>query len=90
MAVSGCSTLQEHHMSGVLETLAKSVKRSLKAILGKDLINEEVMQTLFTEAERTANSRSLTRNVSSSAGKERQFNVWNSVIFNNCLCNLSI
>ena len=31
------------HMSGVWERLVKSVKRSLKAILGKDLINEEVL-----------------------------------------------
>ena len=28
----------------------KYVKRSLKAILGKDLINEEVLQTVFTKA----------------------------------------
>ena len=53
------------HMSGVWERLVKSVKRSLKAILGKDLINEEVLQTVFTEAERIANSRPLTRNSSS-------------------------
>ena len=41
------------------------MKRSLKAIIGKDLINEEVLQTVFTEAERIANSRPLTRNSSS-------------------------
>ena len=38
------------HMSGVWERLVKYVKRSLKAILGKDLINEEVLQTVFTKA----------------------------------------
>ena len=48
----------------------KSVKRSLKAILGKDLINEEVLQTVFTEAERIANSRPLTRNSSSTNDDE--------------------
>ena len=53
------------HMSGVWERFVKSVKRSLKAFLGKDLINEEVLQTVFTEAERIANSRPLTRNSSS-------------------------
>ena len=53
------------HMSGVWERLVKSVKRSPKAILGKDPINEEVLQTVFTEAERIANSRPLTRNSSS-------------------------
>ena len=52
-------------MSRVWEKLVKSVMRSLKAIFGKDLINEEVIQTMFTEAERIANSRSLTRNSSS-------------------------
>ena len=43
----------------------ESVKRSLKAIIGKHLINEDVLQTVFTEAERIANSRPLTRNSSS-------------------------
>ena len=38
------------HMSGVWERLVKYVKRSLKAILGKDLINEEVLLTVFTKA----------------------------------------
>ena len=53
------------HMSGVWERLVKSVQRSLKTILGKDLINDVVLQAVFTEAERTANSRPLTRNSSS-------------------------
>ena len=47
-----------------LEKTCQSVKRSLKAILGKDLIHEEVLQTVFTEVERIANSRPLTRNSS--------------------------
>ncbi|XP_028416322.1 uncharacterized protein LOC114540241 [Dendronephthya gigantea] len=50
------------HMSGVWERLVRTVKRSLKAIVGKDLVNEEVLQTVFTEAERIANARPLTRN----------------------------
>ena len=53
------------HMSGVWGRLVKPVKRSLEAIIGKDLINEEVLQTVFTEAEGIANSRPLTRNSSS-------------------------
>ena len=53
------------HMSGVWERLVKSVKRSLNVILGKDLIKEEVLQTVFTEAEGIANSRPLLRNSSS-------------------------
>ena len=53
------------HMSRVWERLVKSVKRRLKAILGKDLINEEVLKTVFTKAERIANSRPLKRNSSS-------------------------
>jgi hypothetical protein len=52
-------------MSGVWERLVKTVKRSLKAILGQDQVNEEVLQTVFTEAERIANARALTRNPSS-------------------------
>ena len=53
------------HMSGIWERLVKTVQRSLKAILGKDLINEEILQTVFTEAERITNFRPLTRNSSS-------------------------
>ena len=43
----------------------KSVKRSLKAIIGKDRVNEEVLQTVSIEAERIANSGPLTRNSAS-------------------------
>ena len=53
------------HMSGVWERLVRTVKRSLKAILTNDPINEEVLSTVFTEAERIANSRPLTPNSSS-------------------------
>ena len=60
------------HMSGVWERLVKSVKRSLKAIIGKDRINEKVLQTVFTEAERIAYSRPLARN-SSSPGDDEPF-----------------
>jgi len=58
------------HVSGVGERLKKTVKRSLKAILGKDLIIEEVLQTVFTVAERIAISRPLTRNSSSPPDNE--------------------
>lgn len=37
-----------------------------------------------------ADFQKLLHNVSSLAGKERQFSVCNSVIFTNCSCNLSI
>ena len=53
------------HMSGVWERLVRTVKRSLKAILGKSPMNEEVLHTVFTEAEGIANSRPLTLNPSS-------------------------
>ncbi|KAK3726800.1 hypothetical protein QZH41_007204 [Actinostola sp. cb2023] len=52
------------HMSGVWERLVRTVKRSLKAVLGKDSLNDEVLNTVFTEAERVSNSRPLTRNPS--------------------------
>ncbi|KAK3697505.1 hypothetical protein QZH41_002101 [Actinostola sp. cb2023] len=45
------------HMSGVWERLVRTVKRSLKAILGNSPMNDEVLSTVFTEAERIANSR---------------------------------
>ena len=50
------------HMSGVWERLVRTVKRILKAIVGKELVTEEVLHTVFTKAERIANSRPLTRN----------------------------
>ena len=50
------------HMSGVWERLMRSVKRSLKAILGNDSVNEEVLNTVFTEAERITNLRPITPN----------------------------
>ena len=52
-------------MSGVWERLVRTVKRSLKAIVGNNPMNEEVLTTVLTEAERIANSRPLTPNSSS-------------------------
>ena len=51
-------------MSGVWERLVRTVKRSLKAILGKEPMNEEVLSTVFTEAERIVNTKPLTPNSS--------------------------
>lgn len=51
------------HMSGVWERLVRTVKRSLKAIVGNNPMNEEVLTTVLTEAERIANSRPLTPNL---------------------------
>ncbi|KAK3747362.1 hypothetical protein QZH41_005268 [Actinostola sp. cb2023] len=61
------------HMSGVWERLVRIVKRSLKAILGNDPMNEEVLNTVFTEAERIANSRPLTRNPSGIVDEKDKF-----------------
>ena len=54
-------------MSEVWERLAQAVKRSLEAILSdsNSPMNEEVLHTVFTEAEWIANSRPLTLNLSS-------------------------
>ena len=52
------------YMSGVWERLVRNVKRSLKAVLSKEPMNEEVLSTVFTEAKRTANTRPLTPNSS--------------------------
>ena len=58
------------HMSGVWERLVRTVKRSLKAILGNQSMNEEVLTTVFSEAERIANSRPLTPNSSTPGDAE--------------------
>jgi hypothetical protein len=50
------------HMSGVWERLIRGVKRSLKAILGRNLVKEEVLRTVLSEAQGIANSRPLCPN----------------------------
>ncbi|XP_064629285.1 uncharacterized protein LOC135488574 [Lineus longissimus] len=47
------------HMSRVWERLVKSVKGTLKAILGEALVTEEVLFNAMIEAERIVNSRPL-------------------------------
>ena len=50
------------HMSGVWERLIKGIKKSLKAILGERLVDEEVTRTVLAEAQGIANSRPLCPN----------------------------
>ena len=50
------------HMSGVWERLIRCIKRSLKAILGERLVDEEVLRTVLSEAQGIANSRPLCPN----------------------------
>ena len=50
------------HMSGVWERLIRGVKRSLKAILGRNVVKEEVLRTVLSEAQGIANSRPLCPN----------------------------
>lgn len=50
------------HMSGVWERLIRSVKRSMKAILGERMVDEEVLRTVLSEAQGIANSRPLCPN----------------------------
>lgn len=50
------------HMSGVWERLIRGVKRSMKAILGERLVDEEVLRTVLSEAQGIANSRPLCPN----------------------------
>lgn len=52
-------------MSEVWERLVRTVKRSLKAILGNNPMNEKILSTLFTEAERITNYKPRTPNSSS-------------------------
>lgn len=47
------------HMGGIWEIMVKSVKNALKSTLETEHPNEEVLKTLFAEAEHTVNSRPL-------------------------------
>lgn len=49
-------------MSGVWERLIRSIKRSIKAILGQRLVDEEVLRTVLSEARGIANSGPLCPN----------------------------
>ena len=55
------------HMGGCWERLVSSVKRSLRVVIGQQLVTEEVLATVLTEVEFILNSRPLTY-VSSTAG----------------------
>ena len=50
------------HMSGVWVRLIREVKRSMKAILGERLVDEDVLRTVLSEAQGIANSRPLCPN----------------------------
>ena len=47
-------------MGGVWESMIASVKRALRAVLGRLLVTEDVLQTVITEVESVVNSRPLT------------------------------
>ncbi|KAK3746973.1 hypothetical protein QZH41_002530 [Actinostola sp. cb2023] len=49
-------------MSGVWERLIRSVKRTMKAILGEKTVDEEVLRTVLSEAQAITNSRPLCPN----------------------------
>ena len=47
-------------MGGVWEAMIATVKRALRAVLGRLLVTDEVLQTVITEVEAVVNSRPLT------------------------------
>ena len=52
-------TPKASHASGAWERLIRSVRTALRAIIGANLVEEEVLATLFTEVESILNSRPL-------------------------------
>ena len=48
------------HMGGVWERMVASVKRALRAVLGRVIVSEETLHTVIAEAEFIVNSRPLT------------------------------
>lgn len=50
------------HMGGVWERLVKSAKIALKVTLAKSLVSDDVLRTVFVEAESILNSRPMTAN----------------------------
>ena len=47
------------HASGVWERLIRSTRTALKAMLGENLVEEDVLATFLTEVDATLNSRPL-------------------------------
>ena len=47
-------------MGGVWERVIRSIRKILTALLGKQLVNEEMLRTLMAEVQGILNSRSLT------------------------------
>ena len=48
------------HMGGVWERLVASVKRSLRVVLGNQIVSDEVLATVLVEVESVLNSRPIT------------------------------
>ena len=48
------------HMGGVWERMVRSVKTCLQAVVGSQLLTDEVLLTVFAEVEHMVNSRPLT------------------------------
>ena len=50
------------HMGGAWERMIRSLRQILKALLKEQVVNDEVLSTVMTEATNILNSRPLTRN----------------------------
>ena len=58
------------HMGGVWERMVRSVKNSLKVVVGRQTLTDEVLVTVFAEVEHMVNSRPLTYVSSDPADQE--------------------
>ncbi|XP_043215496.1 uncharacterized protein LOC122378464 [Amphibalanus amphitrite] len=54
------STPAAPHMGGIWERMVASVKRALRAVLGRVVVSEETLSTVIVEVESIVNSRPLT------------------------------
>ena len=56
----GCNPPSSPHFGGVWERLVQSAKRALKAVAGKQCVNDETLLTFMAEVESLLNGRPLT------------------------------
>lgn len=74
------------HMGGVWERMVASVKRALRAVLGRIIVSEEVLHTVTVEVEAVVNSRPLTH--VSSDGTDLEAITPNHILLGHPLCSL--
>ena len=80
------STPAAPHMGEIWERMVASVKRALRAVLGRVIVSEETMNTVIVEVESIVNNRPLTH--VSTDGTDLEAITLNHILFGHLACSL--